>query len=71
MRGILDQERRKGYKSGLFLFLGSASIDILRQSGESLAGRIAYLELHPIDVLEYSDGDSDKVNSRRLRGGLS
>jgi len=70
LRGIIDQERRKGNKSGLFLFLGSASIDLLQQSGESLAGRIAYLELHPIDVLEYSDGDTDKVNTLWLRGGF-
>ena len=36
LRGIIDKERRKGNKAGLFLFLGSASMDLLRQSGESL-----------------------------------
>jgi predicted AAA+ superfamily ATPase len=50
LRGIIDQERRKENRHGLFLFLGSASMDLLQQSGESLAGRISYIELYPIDV---------------------
>src|SRR5688500_15686568 len=41
LRGLIDQGRRKGKKAGRFLLLGSASVDLLRQSGESLAGRIA------------------------------
>jgi uncharacterized protein len=45
LRGVIDRRRRKGIKAGQFLVLGSASIDLLRQSAESLAGRIAYLEL--------------------------
>ncbi len=53
IRGIIDAERRRGNASGQFLFLGSASIDILQQSSETLAGRIAYMELHPVDALEY------------------
>jgi predicted AAA+ superfamily ATPase len=51
LRGLIDQGRRRGKKSGRFLLLGSASMDLLRQS-ESLAGRIAYIELEPLDVLE-------------------
>ena len=51
LRGVIDQGRRKGKRSGRFLLLGSASMDLLRQS-ESLAGRIAYIELEPLDVLE-------------------
>jgi predicted AAA+ superfamily ATPase len=35
LRGIIDQGRRTGYATGRFLILGSASIDLLRQSGES------------------------------------
>ncbi len=70
LRGIIDEERRRGNKSGLFLFLGSASIDLLQQSGESLAGRIAYLELYPVNALEYSDGESEKINTLWLRGGF-
>src|SRR5262245_20665845 len=40
LRGLVDQGRRKGKRTGRFLVLGSAAIDLLRQSGESLAGRI-------------------------------
>lgn len=52
LRGLIDKRRRAGRKSGHFLLLGSASIDLLQQSSETLAGRIAYLELAPLDVLE-------------------
>ena len=41
LRGLIDRGRRKGRRTGQFLLLGSASMDLLRQSGESLAGRIA------------------------------
>jgi uncharacterized protein len=70
IRGIIDEERRKGNKAGQFLFLGSASIDLLQQSSESLAGRIAYIELHGVDVLEYANFDQQMVNSLWLRGGF-
>jgi len=70
LRGIIDQERRKGNKTGQFLFLGSASIDLLQQSSESLAGRIAYLELHPVDILEFAGDSLEKMNTLWLRGGF-
>lgn len=70
LRGIIDKERRKGNKTGQFLFLGSASIDLLQQSGESLAGRIAYLELHPVDALEYANDSPEKLNTLWVRGGF-
>ena len=70
LRGIIDQERRKGNRAGQFLFLGSASIDLLQQSSESLAGRIAYMELHPIDAIEYAGNSMDKLNSLWVRGGF-
>jgi len=70
LRGIIDKERRKGKKAGQFLFLGSASIDLLRQSSESLAGRIAYIELFPVDVLEYAAYKPDDLNTLWLRGGF-
>lgn len=72
IRGLIDAERRSGHKSGLFLFLGSASIDLLRQSSESLAGRISYLELFPIDTLEFLQNpkDLEKLNQLWLRGGF-
>ena len=52
LRGLIDARRLAGRKAGHFLLLGSASIDLLKQSSETLAGRIAYLELSPLDVLE-------------------
>jgi hypothetical protein len=67
LRGLIDKGRRKGRKTGRFLLLGSASIDLLRQSSESLAGRIAYRELAPLDVTEIGSG---KPNSLWLRGGF-
>nr|WP_295931321.1 ATP-binding protein [uncultured Dyadobacter sp.] len=70
LRGIIDQERRKGKTSGLFLFLGSASIDLLQQSSESLAGRIAYLELYPIDAIEYEYEMAGQADTLWLRGGF-
>jgi predicted AAA+ superfamily ATPase len=51
LRGLIDAGRRRGRTSGRFLLLGSASVDLLRQS-ETLAGRIAYVELGPFDTLE-------------------
>ncbi len=52
LRGLIDSGRREGKRYGRFLLLGSASRDLLRQSGESLAGRIHYQELGPIDCSE-------------------
>ncbi|MEL6821480.1 MAG: AAA family ATPase, partial [Calditrichota bacterium] len=72
IRGIIDQERYRGNKTGIFLFLGSASIDLLKQSGESLAGRIAYHELFPIDLKEFiASGDKNNpMETLWLRGGF-
>jgi predicted AAA+ superfamily ATPase len=67
LRGLIDRGRRKGLRSGRFLLLGSASIDLLRQSGETLAGRIAYAELAPLDGLEVGATDLDRL---WLRGGF-
>jgi len=59
LRGIIDEGRRGGRGTGRFLILGSASIDLLRQSGESLAGRIAYVDLPPLTALEVAPGRAD------------
>ena len=52
LRGLIDQGRRRGNRTGLFLILGSASMDLLKQSGETLAGRIEYVPLGPLDVVD-------------------
>lgn len=67
LRGLIDQARRQGKTSAKFLLLGSASVDLLKQSGESLAGRISYLELSPFDVLETPDETTDRL---WVRGGF-
>ena len=67
LRGLIDKGRRKGRKTGRFLLLGSASIELLRQSSESLAGRIAYRELHPLDITEVGP---EKLQALWLRGGF-
>jgi hypothetical protein len=66
LRGLIDQGRRRGKKSGRFLLLGSASTDLLRQS-ETLAGRIAYIELTPFEVLEVPASQQTEL---WLRGGF-
>ena len=57
LRGIIDRRRRSGRRTGQFLLLGSASIDLMKQSGETLAGRVAYCELHPLSVSETGGGE--------------
>jgi len=67
LRGVIDRRRRAGEKAGHFLILGSASVDLLRQSSESLAGRIVYRELTPILADEW--GDSGRLDELWVRGG--
>lgn len=69
MRGVIDRARRAGRRTGLFLILGSASIDLLRQSGETLAGRIAYVNLTPITAFEIDAGAALR-DRLWLRGGF-
>ncbi len=67
LRGVIDQRKRRGQKTGQFLILGSASLDLLRQSSESLAGRIAYAKLSGLKITEIPAIDNDKL---WLRGGF-
>lgn len=69
LRGIIDEGRRSGHRYGRFLMLGSAAIDLLRQSSESLAGRIEYIHLGPLHVLEIEDSPQ-AVKRLWLRGGF-
>ena len=69
LRGLIDRGRRRGKRTGRFLILGSASLDLLRQSGESLAGRIEYVELDPLDVSEAAP-DARAMTSLWVRGGF-
>ena len=65
IRALVDMDRRPGR----FLILGSASPDLLRQSSESLAGRIYYHELSPFSISEI-DTCPDSLNNLWLRGGF-
>jgi hypothetical protein len=52
LRGVIDDRRAQGQRFGHFLLLGSASLDLMQQSSESLAGRVTYLDMNPVDGLE-------------------
>lgn len=67
LRSLIDEGRRAGLNTGRYLLLGSATGELLRQSGESLAGRVAYLELPPLQVQELAE---DQQNRLWLRGGF-
>lgn len=67
LRGLIDRGRRCNRRTGRFLLLGSASIDLLRQSSETLAGRITYIELSPVDALEI---ESNSLDLLWIRGGF-
>lgn len=64
LRGLIDRGRRRGRRTGQFLLLGSASLDLLLQSSESLAGRIVYLEMPPIHGLEVPGTQLERLWSR-------
>jgi predicted AAA+ superfamily ATPase len=64
---VIDRGRREGKGSGRFLALGSASLDLLAQSGESLAGRVAFAELAPFDLTEVGGDRGDRL---WVRGGF-
>lgn len=67
LRSLIDEGRRKGQTASGFLLLGSATGELLRQSGESLAGRVAYLELPPLQLTELP---AEQQNRLWLRGGF-
>jgi len=74
LRGQIDRRRRMDGKGGKFLILGSASMELLRQSSESLAGRISFIELAPLnlrEVVKHEDDDITAItNALWLRGGF-
>lgn len=68
LRSLIDEGRRRNVAHGRFLILGSASMRLLRQSAETLTGRIAIASLAPFDPLEVeSEGELDRL---WLRGGF-
>ncbi|MBN1184487.1 MAG: ATP-binding protein [Bacteroidales bacterium] len=65
IRSMVDAYRTPGR----FLILGSAAPELIRDSSESLAGRIAYIELYPFNIIELGS-DYRKISNHWLRGGF-
>ncbi|MBA3899427.1 MAG: ATP-binding protein [Bacteroidetes bacterium] len=63
-RALVDRKR----VSARFLLLGSASPDLMKNSSETLAGRIAYIELSPFNILEIKN--KKNASQHWLRGGF-
>ncbi|MCK5197025.1 MAG: ATP-binding protein [Spirochaetales bacterium] len=63
IRSIVDRTN----KPGRFLLLGSASAELMRQSSESLAGRIGYINLSPFNSLEL---EYKNLRNHWLKGGF-
>ncbi len=72
LRGLVDERKQKGERSGQYLLLGSASKDLLQHTSESLAGRVRFLELSPFNLFEVQSGNQavDYSNQLWLRGGF-
>ena len=69
LRGIIDDNRQAGILHGQFLLLGSAALDLMRQSSETLAGRVAYIDMTPLSIGEATAaGIAD--STLWLRGGF-
>jgi predicted AAA+ superfamily ATPase len=69
LRGIIDARRAEGDRSGGFLLLGSASLDLLQQTSESLTGRVSFVELPPVSLADAA-GDDSVVQQLWSRGGF-
>lgn len=61
LRSIIDERRRTEEKNGHFLLLGSASIDLLKQSSETLAGRLSHIELSALEVTEVGTAQQNRL----------
>jgi predicted AAA+ superfamily ATPase len=69
LRSLIDERRRAGHREGEFLLLGSASLDLVQQSAETLAGRVTYIELHPVGPRDGAGAEID-LDTLWLRGGF-
>ena len=69
LRGIIDDHRLAGHRAGQFLLLGSAALDLMRQSSETLAGRVAYVDMVPVSTQEAAAANVDDA-TLWLRGGF-
>lgn len=71
LRGVIDDARAAGQRTGHFLLLGSAAIELMRQASETLAGRVAYLDVAPLSALETgAEPHHIALDALWLRGGF-
>ena len=70
LRGLIDAGRREGHGNGRFLILGSATNTLLKQSAESLAGRINYSELTGLNPFEIEASQGAPLQKLWMRGGF-
>ncbi len=65
LRHLIDKKKRPGR----FLLLGSASPELIKDASETLAGRIYYLDVHPLNLTELT-GTKDSLQKHWFRGGF-
>jgi len=72
LRGLIDANRAAGRRAGQFLLLGSASMNLLRQASESLAGRISYVEMSGLNLFDLLPNGAERraINRLWVRGGF-
>ena len=69
LRVLIDEGRESGRKGAQYLILGSASKGLIRQSSESLAGRISYVKINPFNLFEVPSSSTEKVIDLWVKGG--
>ena len=67
LRSIIDERKRNGDKWGQYLLLGSSSQSLLKQTSDSLAGRVAYLEIGGFSSIEIKP---ESFNDLWVKGGF-
>jgi predicted AAA+ superfamily ATPase len=63
LRSVIDKNKRPAR----FIITGSASPELIRDTSESLAGRIAYIDLHPFQIEEIG---FENIYKHWVRGGF-
>ncbi len=67
LRSLIDQRKRSGDRNCQYLLLGSSSKALLQHTSESLAGRICYLDIGGLTVVEVG---ASNLNQLWIRGGF-
>lgn len=72
LRGIVDDWRAAGLRHGHFLLLGSAALELMQQASETLAGRVAYIDVPPFTEMDIRGNTQPGLTAERLwlRGGF-